>query len=169
MKKHINTLLIAAGLMATLAGCEKQPKPAAPAPTPMATTAQTAQWHTNFDTALDLAKSQRRLLFMLFTASDSCPYCVKLEQEILVTPEFKDYARDKFVLFMADYPQKTQQPDNLRRQNAKLAKLFEIKATPTILIFDHKTTKLIEVGYTPAGPTAFIQAINELLKQEAKK
>ena len=52
----------------------------------------TFKWYDNLDEAMKESERLYRPIFALFTGSDWCPWCIKLEREILSKPEFQKYA-----------------------------------------------------------------------------
>lgn len=46
-------------------------------------------WHTNVKEAIDLAKKEDKPLFLFFTGSDWCGWCIRLQKEVFKTPEFE--------------------------------------------------------------------------------
>ena len=113
------------------------PVSAAPADS-ATTTEETAQaagnmWLTDFKAAQEQAKNERKAILVDFTGSDWCRYCILLREEILDTPEFADFARDKFVLMEVDTPKK-QIPAELSIQNSGLCKKYDVRSFPTVLV-----------------------------------
>lgn len=95
-------------------------------------------WYDDFAEAQKESQKTGRPILALFTGSDWCPHCVKLRNKFLNTPEFKAFAKDKVILFFADFPGKTKLPDGLRIQNEKLAKQYGIRGFPTTVIISPK-------------------------------
>ena len=70
-------------------------------------TALSAQtWHTDIDTAKNIAKEQNKNIVLVFQGSDWCGPCIKLDREIWSTEDFKAHAKKNFVLLKADFPKK---------------------------------------------------------------
>ena len=65
-------------------------------------------WTTDVIAALAAARAEGKDLLLLYTGSDWCPPCIKLEEEVLSKPEFISAAAEKFVLVKLDFPQKTE-------------------------------------------------------------
>ncbi|MDH3981961.1 MAG: hypothetical protein OES84_03570, partial [Kiritimatiellaceae bacterium] len=47
--------------------------------------------HTEFEAAMAQAEAENKCLFLAFTGSDWCDWCVKFESEIYTRPAFKQY------------------------------------------------------------------------------
>ena len=98
MKKPLWTLLLAFGLLSAFA---RPP----------------AGWLTDFDRALEIAKKENKHVYVLFTGSDWCHWCIKLRKEVLEQPAFQKFAHDHLVPVYCDFPQKTRLPqEQLARQ-----------------------------------------------------
>ncbi len=47
------------------------------------------EWHTDVNKAIELSVKTEKPLFMFFTGSDWCGWCIKLQKEVFFLPEFK--------------------------------------------------------------------------------
>ncbi len=140
---------------------------AAPASAPAAAPAAEAppigsSWVTDFGSALDQAKSEKKHTLLFFTGSDWCGWCKKLHREILGTNEFAQYAQDKLVLVELDYPHHKAQADELRAQNRLLEGRYNITGFPTVIILDSAGKAVARMGYQEGGPGPFISQIRSL-------
>ena len=63
-------------------------------------------WHTGLPIALDKARAENKAVFVNFTGSDWCGYCIQLKREILVTPAFESFASNNLVLVEVDFPKR---------------------------------------------------------------
>ncbi|WP_246615846.1 thioredoxin family protein [Aquimarina litoralis] len=61
-------------------------------------------WKYDFDEAKKIAKEKNQNIVLLFTGSDWCPPCIKLERKIFSNSEFQEFADEKFVWVKADFP-----------------------------------------------------------------
>ena len=137
--------------------------PDAPADEPSSSKAggrfRSAVWTTNYDDALKQAKEENRHVFVFFTGSDWCGWCHRLRDEVLSTPEFQSYAREKLVLVELDFPRKKSQPAKLKEQNSKLAGKFGIRGYPTVVVLNSRGKQIDSLGYQPGGPGPFIERL----------
>lgn len=131
-------------------------------------TAQESSWLTNFEEAKAAAKKDQKMILANFTGSDWCGWCIKLKDEVFSKPEFKEWAKEHVVLLELDYPRKTPQSDELKKQNAELAKEYQIEGYPTILFLDAKGKKVGQSGYVEGGPAAWIAAAEKELGIKSK-
>lgn len=109
-------------------------------------------WKTNYDEALREARSTKKPLLILFTGSDWCTWCIKLEKESLNSPEFAEMTADKFVFLKLDFPLNKSLPPEMTAFNKSIQKRFNVSGFPTIVLVDPTSERLIgTVGYRPGG------------------
>lgn len=120
-------------------------------------------WFTNYDEAVRVSRSAAKPMVLLFTGSDWCSWCKKLDQEVLRTPEFADGVGDKFIFVLLDFPLNTTAPANLTAQNKKLQKEFDIQGFPTLIILDHQQKKIGSSGYRPGGGKPYAQYLLKMV------
>ncbi len=108
-------------------------------------------WFDSFTDAVAKAQKEKKPVLALFTGSDWCPPCQKLEKNILLQPGFRDFASKYLVLLFLDYPREAKLDENLKKQNDSLAEKFGIEGYPTIHILspDGKKSVWSTVGYAP--------------------
>ena len=120
------------------------------------------QWTTDYLAALAQAKAQHCKALLLFTGSDWCPWCIRLEKEILSTPAFLAFARSNLVLVKLDFPRSIPQPAQLVAQNQKLQRQYGIGGYPTVIVLNGDGKAVGELGYQPGGPGPFIGKLKGL-------
>ena len=124
-----------------------------------------SDWLHDYSKAQEEAKANHKLLFLNFTGSDWCGWCIKFDKEILSQPQFKNYAHDNLVLVELDFPRKKSQPTEERKQNTQLAQQYEVLGFPTIVVLNSNGQKVWQFdGYFPDGPEAFIAQLQKLPK-----
>jgi thioredoxin-related protein len=112
---------------------------------------------------LKQAKEERKHVLLLFTGSDWCAWCVKMDQEVLDTPTFKAYADEALVVVEADFPNdKAGQSQELQARNRKLRNAFSVNSFPTLLFLD-STGKVVEYqeGYQEGGAEAYVARLRQ--------
>ena len=117
------------------------------------------RWTTDYAAALNQAKAQKRKVFLLFTGSDWCPWCQRLEGEILSTSTFVAYAKSDLVLVMLDFPRETQQPPQIAAQNQQLQQQYSIGGYPSVIVLNSAGQKVGTLGYQEGGPGPFINRL----------
>lgn len=104
-------------------------------------------WHTNIDEAISVSKKENKPLFLFFTGSDWCGWCIRLQKEVFKTPEFTAWAKDNVVLVELDFPRKNMQTDEIKKQNMELQQFFAVQGYPTVWF--------TKAGIDPSGKTSF--------------
>ncbi|MFZ4733466.1 MAG: thioredoxin family protein [Pirellulales bacterium] len=113
-------------------------------------------WLTRYEDAMEVADRTGRPVLTVFTGSDWCPHCTTLEEKILDSAEFRDWARDRVVLLMIDLPQNgiTQA---IRRERSLVCKRYGVSTFPSILLLTPDGEKLTaQTGYTGLSPAEWI-------------
>ena len=124
-----------------------------------------SDWLRDYNKAQEEAKSNHKLLFLNFTGSDWCGWCIKLDKDIFSQPQFRNYAHDNLVLVELDFPRKKSQPTEEKKQNVHLAQQYEVLGFPTIVVLNSNGQKVWQFdGYFPGGPEAFIAQLQKLPK-----
>lgn len=123
------------------------------------------EWTSDFEAALKASAETGRPILADFTGSDWCPWCLKLDSEVFSTDEFRKFAKDNVILFVADFPNEKQLPPALVAQNKKLAEKYSIQGFPTVLILDSKGKELGRTGYRRGGAVAYVEHLKSLLPQ----
>lgn len=123
-------------------------------------------WLTDLPKAQAQAKTENKLVFMDFTGSDWCGWCMKLDKETFSQPAFADYAKKNLVLVQLDYPAHKEQSDDLKKANAALSKKYGIEGYPTLIAIEPDGTVVWkQVGYLAGGPDAMISKLDEAKKK----
>lgn len=143
MKKLI-TLLVGIGLGAVAFGAEG--------------------WLTDFEAAKKLAAEKNVPILADFSGSDWCGWCIKLDNEVFSKDVFKEYAKDNVILFLADFPSRKPQPEEVKKQNEALKNKYGIRGFPTVLLLDAEGKVLERTGYQQGGAEAYVEHIKDLLK-----
>ena len=127
-------------------------------------------WYTDLKQATEISKNEQKPMFLFFTGSDWCGWCVRLQNEVFRTPEFTAWAKEKVVLVELDFPRRTPQSDEIKLQNNQMQQLFGVRGYPTVwfvkpTLKDDKTNfeQVGTSGYLAGGPSVWIASANEIL------
>ena len=119
----------------------------------------------NLDEALKSAKENKRYVVAVFSGSDWCTWCKKLEKEILSTEAFRKGAVGRYELVYIDNPRdKNLLSEHGKENNRKLTSKYGIHGFPTVLILDADGEKVAELGYDKNGPERYLEKIEEETK-----
>lgn len=123
-------------------------------------------WMHDFEAAKAKAAKEGKPIFINFTGTDWCGWCIKLEKEVFSQKAFQDYAKENLVLVEVDFPKKKEQSAELKEQNKKLDKEYGVEGYPTLYLLDAQGKKLTgDIGYREGGPEAYVAHLKSLLKK----
>ena len=118
--------------------------------------AQELKWETDINKAILVSNKTKKPMLLFFTGSDWCGWCIRLQKEVLKTPEFATWAKKNVVLVELDFPRGKSQSEQIKNQNTILQQKFEIEGFPTIHFATAKSNKKKEVSYTKIGNTGYV-------------
>jgi thioredoxin-related protein len=143
--------------------------------TTMSTQAQEGlTWHTDLTKATDISIKENKPLFLFFTGSDWCGWCIRLQKEVFKTPEFVKWAKENVVLVELDFPRKNEQTEAVKMQNAQLQQQLQVRGYPTVWFVSATKTADAKVnlnalgssGYVAGGPQVWIDGANQIIKKK---
>ena len=120
-------------------------------------------WLTNFDEAKQVAKNNSQKIILVFSGSDWCAPCIKLENEIWKSEEFKTYSKSNFVMLRADFPRRKKNalPEELQEHNNNLAEKYNKNGFfPFVVVLDENGKVLGETGYKKTTPNTYIKLLS---------
>ncbi len=124
----------------------------------------TAQnWETDWKVATQKSKKNNQKLILVFSGSDWCIPCIKLEKEIWEEESFKAYAVENYVMLRADFPKRKKNALSIEKQkhNDKLAERFNAAGYfPLVVIISPEEKVLGQLGYEKSTPEKYIELIN---------
>lgn len=130
-------------------------------------------WHTDLTKATEISIKENKPMFLFFTGSDWCGWCIRLQNEVFKTPEFIKWAKENVVLVELDFPRKKEQTEALRLQNAQLQQQLQVRGYPTVWFVSASKTAEAKVnlnalgntGYVAGGPKVWIDGANQIIKK----
>lgn len=117
------------------------------------------KWEHKLDDAVALAKKSNHNIILVFSGSDWCAPCIKLDKSIWQSEDFKAYAKEHWVLVRADFPRKkvNQLPEEQSKANGQLAEKYNKKGYfPLVLMLDPEGKVLGETSYKNIAPKEYI-------------
>ena len=131
-------------------------------------------WHTDMSKAADISIKENKPMFLFFTGSDWCGWCIRLQKEVFKTPEFIKWAKDNVVLVELDFPRKNNQSEEVKMQNVQLQQQLQVRGYPTVwFVSAAKTaeakvnlTALGSTGYVAGGPKVWIDGANQIIQNK---
>ncbi len=124
-------------------------------------------WKTDFSQATTEAIAQNKPIILVFSGSDWCAPCIKLDKTIWQSEVFKKYASTNYILQRADFPKKKQNqlPEELKKQNQSLAEKYNQEGIfPLVVVLDGKGKVLGKESYKNVTPEEYVDTLNSFLK-----
>lgn len=119
--------------------------------------AQESIWHTDMGKASEIAIQEKKPLLMFFTGSDWCGWCTKLQNEVLKTSDFQEWAKENVVLVELDFPRRTKLEKDMQIQNQQLQNMFQVRGYPTIVFANPEKTGDGKMNLQGIGKTGFVR------------
>ncbi|MGE0191295.1 MAG: thioredoxin family protein [Planctomycetota bacterium] len=121
-------------------------------------------WMADYAAAQAKAKAENKDLFINFTGSDWCGWCIKLDNEVFSQGDFATKAAEKFVFVYLDFPRS---PDLLAKvvdvkKRDELKARYGVQGFPTIMLTFADGTPYASTGYQEGGPEAYLEHLTEL-------
>lgn len=129
--------------------------------------AQELVWHTDAQKAIEISNKTKKPLMLFFTGSDWCGWCIRLQKEVFVQPEFKKWANENVVLLELDFPKRTRLEDKLLNQNAQIQQAFQVRGYPTVW-FTNADDDSGKINFSPIGSTGYVAGGSEKWIESAK-
>ena len=131
-------------------------------------------WHTDMSKATDISIKENKPMFLFFTGSDWCGWCIRLQKEVFKTPEFIKWAKDNVVLVELDFPRKNNQTEEIKSQNAQLQQQLQVRGYPTVWFVSATKTAEAKInlnalgssGYVAGGPKVWIDGANQIIQNK---
>ena len=116
-------------------------------------------WLTDFEKAKEEAKLSNKSIVMVFSGSDWCAPCIKLDKAIWSSEVFKKYAQDHLVMVKADFPRKKANALDVTQQkhNQSLAERYNPQGYfPLVVVFNSAGQVTKTLGYANKSPQEYI-------------
>lgn len=124
-------------------------------------------WMESYSDAMENAQTEDKQILLVFSGSDWCAPCIKLDRDIWQSKEFQSNANQKFVLYRADFPRRKENrlKEQLVRENKELADRYNPKGYfPLVLVLDKNGKILGQTGYQKTTPKEYITLLNSFGK-----
>jgi len=126
---------------------------------------------SNLNEAKSAAAKEDKNIMIIFSGSDWCVPCMRLEKEILSQPGFEDAELSKLVLIKADFPTRSKNKKLIsKKQQAYNAGLFEKYNPkgifPLVVLLNKDGQEIAVTGYKEMSPTAYASYIDNLVNSK---
>lgn len=117
-------------------------------------------WQLNLDKAKSIASLQNKNIVLVFSGSDWCGPCIKLDKNIWATNEFQKVAGENWVLLKADFPRK--KANRLSKEQTSTNEMLAEKYNPNgyfplVQVLDDTGKVLGTTGYKDFSPSEYIK------------
>ena len=106
-----------------------------------------ANWSTDYMSTLKQAEKSNKKVLILFTGSDWCGFCIRLEKNCLSTQKFDKVIKDKYLLVKLDLTRKTKNPKE--NEINHLLRVYNVNGFPTTVILDSKGNEIKRIVGAP--------------------
>jgi len=133
----------------------------------MSSLSYSQNWKTNFDEVKTQALKENKNILLVFSGSDWCAPCMKLDKVVWKSDEFKSESEKYWVIYKADFPKKkaNQLTPELTEINNKLAEKYNKNGSFPLVVLLDKTAKVIGMtGFKNISASEYIQLIHSLEK-----
>ena len=120
------------------------------------------QWEPSFEKAQTKAAAENKKVLLVFSGSDWCIPCIRLEDKVWKSQEFINYAESSLYLYRADFPKrkKNQLPADKKAENEALAALYNIKGYfPWVVVFSASGKAVGAFAYEDKAVSEYLKAI----------
>jgi len=134
----------------------------------IATIGYSQEWKTNFEEAKKEAMEQNKKILLVFSGSDWCAPCIKLDKNVFQSDFFKKEAKKKWVLLKADFPKKkgNQLSPELTESNKQLAEKYNKQGNfPLVILLDSNGKVIGMRGYENIDAEMYVEIINSFDKK----
>ncbi len=129
--------------------------------------ATSQEWEESYADALASAKEQDKNILLVFSGSDWCAPCIKLDKNVWQSVNFTSYAKENLILYKADFPRKKKNALSEEKSiaNNVLADKFNSKGYfPLVLLLDKNEAIVGKTGYKNASSSEYVSLLNSMQK-----
>jgi thioredoxin-related protein len=122
-------------------------------------------WQTDFEQAKKIAADQDKNIIIVFSGSDWCAPCIKLDKNVWQSEVFKTEAAKDWVLVKADFPRKkaNELSKEQTEHNRELAEKYNIEGSFPLVVLLEKNGKILgKMGFKNVSPEDYIKMIHAL-------
>jgi len=130
----------------------------------LAATSTPTGFTDDFDAALKTSAASSRPVVAVFSGSDWCGWCKKLEKEVFAQGDFLKDATNRYTLVYIDSPQNESLLSRAAaKRNPELVKKYAIQGFPTVLVLDAQGAVLGKTGYRRGGGAAYLKHLDGIV------
>jgi thioredoxin-related protein len=122
-------------------------------------------WKYDFEEAKKIAATEGKDILMVFSGSDWCAPCIRLDKNIWQSEAFIKESSEKWILVKVNFPRKkaNQLPDDQTAHNRDLAEKYNNEGSfPLVVLLNTKGNILGKIGFKNVSPEEYIKMIHAL-------
>ena len=130
-------------------------------------TIHSQNWKSDFDEAKTTAAKENKNIVLVFSGSDWCAPCIKLDNVVWQSEAFKKEVEKNWVAYKADFPKKkaNQLAPELTEANKKLAEKYNKNGSFPLVVLLDKSGKVIGMtGFKNVSATDYITLLHSFEK-----
>ncbi|EPP37005.1 Disulfide bond reductase DsbH [Chlamydia avium] len=127
--------------------------------------ATSLKWLT-YQEAIEQSEKDKKTIALFFTGSDWCIWCKKMEDQILRSPEFIQFASQNLYMVKIDFPQSKQQSESVKQENQFLKNKYQVRGFPTLVFIDSQGNEQAQMGFEYGGGENFVNKIKMKLNKK---
>ncbi len=119
-------------------------------------------WHYDLSEAQQIAKKENKKIIAVFSGSDWCAPCIRMERKYWNSPEFQAYAKDHFVMLRVDFPRKKKNrlPEEQMEKNYEMVEKYNPENyLPFVVVMDANAQVLGKTGYQKISVKEMIELL----------
>lgn len=123
------------------------------------------EWKTNLEDAKKEATAQHKKILLVFSGSDWCGPCIKLDKNVWKSEAFKQESQKSWILVKADFPKKKANllSPEITANNQKLAEKYNKEGNfPLVALLDESGKVLGKKGYLNISAEEYIKTIHSM-------
>lgn len=124
-------------------------------------------WESNFANAKAKAVKENKNILLVFSGSDWCAPCIKLDKNVWQSKEFGKASSEDWIIYKADFPKKKANllPEKLTAENKALAEKYNKSGNFPLVVLLDKSGKILGMeSYKNVSAKEYIQLIHSFEK-----
>ena len=120
-------------------------------------------WESTWKDATQKASAENKKIVLVFSGSDWCIPCIKLEKEVWQSEAFITYANQELILDRADFPKRKKNKLSLQLEeaNTALAEIYNAKGYfPWVVVLSPSQKQLGTFAYEKTPVSSYLEKIN---------
>lgn len=125
-------------------------------------------WQPTWEVTQEIAKKEHQSILLVFSGSDWCIPCIRLENEVWESSAFKTYAENHLVLYRADFPKrkKNRLSKSLQQTHDHLAELYNKNGFfPWVVVLNEALEFKGALSYKNEQSIDYIPLIEQLVNE----